>query len=243
MEPRAAPAKAIPRACPSELRSGNQDFTRTLSGMHADLRTSCQNGACGRTGATYSRARFRGCSSWHGDRVTAGDRHPLPGRCIVSGIRLDQASATANESDFKQDELPSVLPGPKAQVCANRLNFGSRLGVSAADRHPLQPGNQESAVLNAREGKNYSWWVRTCPQLDQFERPELEGFLHRSLGEQGYESEGPSGRRRRGVFSFNGLSPEQVEQDLISLPTTGSRSTGSAQAAFLSTRTRNPLLP
>lgn len=215
------PTNAIPQEYPLELQSAIDNFNRAYQER------------------TLIYVRHCGC---HAKKVRAAARaaqiplHRLKGTAVGMGtIRqleianqrsddelarcasLGQAIAKEYDPNIKQDNLPSILPEPESWVYANRLRCETRFRVGETDKHPIQRANKNSALQNIHEGEEYSWWGRTCPQLDQSERLELERFLHRTLGEKGYKREGPLDGRRGDVFSFNGRSPEQAVQDLNQL--------------------------
>ncbi len=215
------PADAIPQECPLALRSAIDDFNRAYQ-----ERTLTYVRHCGR----------------HAKKVRAAAREAqIPLRCLegtavgMGTIRqleiadqrsddelaqctsLGQACAKEYEPGIKQDELPSVLPEPKSWVYANRLNFGKWFRVGETDRHPVIRASEESSRQNTPNGEEKAWWKHPCPdELKQDERKNLENYLHRRLPEKGYASVGTS-TTRQDVFSFNGRSHEQAEQDLAQL--------------------------
>ena len=215
------PTNAIPQEYPLALRSAIGDFNRAYQ-----ERTLTYVRHCG----------------FHAEKVRAAARaaqiplHCLEGTAVGMGtIRqleianqrsddelarctsLGQACAQEHESGIKQDELPSVLPEPKSWVYANRLNFGEWFRVGETDRHPVKRAIEESARQNTPNGEETVWWNHPLPdELKQAERKALEKYLHRHLPEKGYASAGTS-TTRQDVFKFNGLSPEQAEQDLAQL--------------------------
>ena len=215
------PDNDIPKEYPPELRSAIDDFNRAYQERTLTYVRHC--GPHAQKVRAAARAAQISLHCLEGTEVGMGTIRQLEianqrsDDELAQCTSLGQACAKEHESDIKQDNLPSVLPEPKSWVYANRLNFGKWFRVGETDRHPMKRASEESSHQNTPNGEEKAWWKHPCPDdLKQAERRDLEKYLHRHLPGKGYTRVGTS-TTRQDVFKFNGLSPEQAEQDLAQL--------------------------
>ena len=218
-------ADAIPQDYPPELKSAIDDFNkaykaRTLNyvrccGGHAEV--VCETARKAKITLCRLKGTLVGMETLRRLAVANRCTDDELAQCTSLSQAWRQAYAKDCEPNVKQNGLPSVPPLPKSWVYANRLKCGEQFRVGETDRNPAQRANENSALQNTYDAEEYAWWERPCPELQETERKQLEDFLHRNLGEEGYERMGPLGGRRGDIFKFNGRSPEQAKQDLEQL--------------------------